>query len=796
MNFSEICNIGKYKIFKVEFNGLICKACNSSFSFSKRFEKYINVPALPHSLRDIDDHLKSTTHRIGSASYCKKLKMESGVLTKKNFCLKEIHKDMDNLSENEVDKFTLCENSNSSVSKNNNEDSLSSNEMSLIPTITEKMRVCMWLAKGNIANNHFSSLQNLINTVGDNELLKVFGHNSQYSFSEFSDALFLAYKNFLVEQISTFKLFALTVDDSEIQKKNEICIFIRYINPNVKVVTSFLAIREIGLEGATAKNLFNIIQKVLEEFNIDIRNMISFCSDGASNMRGVTNGLVALFKESIPDLIDFHCAAHRFNLVIQQSIQDIPTVIDCANDAGDISVYVNGSPNRLSHLHDIQSQLHIPTKQILLPTAIRWSSTYNCIHSITDQFLPILILLHDDSKNSPSKKVSELFQKMSTIQFISNISVIDVVLEKLNTTILKLQTENIDMGMVYDCIHHLLSKLSQPELNLDVYNRIEDLKKAYAKFKESEDFKLVLEEVNPSEISNLTQNFIKNIVKNINNRFEETEIFSSFINIFHPAELNKLEKNEDKWHQKKIIYANLVRHFKERFSEIRYNQKIQDYTIFQNIFIKNFSKHKSALDICTNIIEDHRFAPAVTLVRLAQIFLLTPASSSCVEGGFSIVNEIKSDIRNKMGSKMLNFVMICQNKVMDDVTDDILEKAAVIWFKGEKKRRYLSCMCSEMYRAGIIDAIPPERKFFWREGSSDKLNSDDIDNKVKEPQLSALMIMEKYTTTNMEYDVEECRGGLADVEYFNDVHSDSDSNTLTFSHVCKKKKKKKEKEKY
>jgi hypothetical protein len=162
--------------------------------------------------------------------------------------------------------------------------------------------------------------------------------------------------------------------------------------------------------------------------------------------------------------VDYYCSSHRLNLVIQKSLQSVPDIIDSINDASDIGACINGSHNRVLHLRNVQLRMNKSVKQILQPTPIRWSSTYNCINSVTSQYLPILTFLYEDFQNYPSKKNAGLLERVTSVQFITRLSIANVIFEKLNI-ILKFQKENVDIGCVKNDI---LRTLSSPKIKEEV----------------------------------------------------------------------------------------------------------------------------------------------------------------------------------------------------------------------------------------------------------------------------------------------------------------------------------------
>ncbi|MDR2830383.1 MAG: hypothetical protein LBB45_05015 [Methanobrevibacter sp.] len=139
----------------------------------------------------------------------------------------------------------------------------------------------MWLIKENVPNNHFHTLQELIDSVSNNEALEIFRHNPDFSFKEFCGNIYEAYIDFVKKEISTFKFFSVIVDDSvNICRKNQSCVFARFIDSKIKVQTLFLGIKEVCSGGATLSNLFKLLNEILTIYDMNIKNMVAFCSDG------------------------------------------------------------------------------------------------------------------------------------------------------------------------------------------------------------------------------------------------------------------------------------------------------------------------------------------------------------------------------------------------------------------------------------------------------------------------------------------------------------------------------------
>jgi hypothetical protein len=55
----------------------------------------------------------------------------------------------------------------------------------------------------------------------------------------------------------------------------------------------------------------------LKAFELDLRALVGWSSDGCSTMLGRKNGVAKKLQQLSPCLVAFHCPAHRLDLAIQ-----------------------------------------------------------------------------------------------------------------------------------------------------------------------------------------------------------------------------------------------------------------------------------------------------------------------------------------------------------------------------------------------------------------------------------------------------------------------------------------------
>jgi hypothetical protein len=209
------------------------------------------------------------------------------------------------------------------------------------------------------------------------------------------------------------------------------------------------------------------------------------------------------------------------------------------------------------------------------------------------------------------------------------------------------------------------------------------------------------------------------------------------VNVFTPYNL----KMRNKEHRN--IYLKLVELMKTRFNNIRYSQRYEDYRLLMekiNPYLKNLN---SFSDVCNFIIRHSPLGTLNTAVRLAQIALLIPPTTSIVESCFSITNFLHDTSRNRLENKMVNFNLMIKVNSDNELLNDIVYNAAVNWIRNKKKRRELNEVISILYSEGRIDLIPNNRNVIWKENKNEteKTNVEDLELKKENFLFSALNLV-------------------------------------------------------
>ena len=119
----------------------------------------------------------------------------------------------------------------------------------------------------------------------------------------------------IVTKLCQSNLFSLMCDGGADQgaSNKDFVILVRRFDENREQVKTFFLDMPI-CNFATGQNLFDCIERALEERNIPWNNMIAFNSDTANVMFGKKNSVVSRLKEVQPKVIDLGCICHLESL--------------------------------------------------------------------------------------------------------------------------------------------------------------------------------------------------------------------------------------------------------------------------------------------------------------------------------------------------------------------------------------------------------------------------------------------------------------------------------------------------
>ena len=139
----------------------------------------------------------------------------------------------------------------------------------------------------------------------------------------------------------------------------QLIIFLKYINPDTGMAkTEFLATKCIDdPRGANAEVITDHKLDTLKECDLEVRNLKSFVSDGASVMTGEHNGVAARLKRVNKVLLNFHCICHRLALACADTGDSFKYIVEVDSLLKETWKFFENSPKCTSIFMKVQTEL-------------------------------------------------------------------------------------------------------------------------------------------------------------------------------------------------------------------------------------------------------------------------------------------------------------------------------------------------------------------------------------------------------------------------------------------------------
>ncbi|KAL4143387.1 hypothetical protein QTP88_005724 [Uroleucon formosanum] len=477
--------------------------------------------------------------------------------------------------------------------------------------------------------NHYNSIKNIFSGMSksiQNDLI-----------SCISEFLINQIKN----EIKQCKFYSIQIDDTtDISQKTQCSIIIRYVTDKSELVERFLGFHNVS-EDRTAQGLFNLVNSVLHEFDIE-NKLVGQCYDGACVMSGHLTGLQARVKEVAPNALFTHCLAHRLNLVLQHGCSiNAKCRIFFANLTG-IVAYFHNSTSRTNFVDTIVG------KRIPQFVQTRWSSRSKILHTIVNEwsgFINVFDCISKDPKSSSESICGAIghFKNLKTFEFAFLALVFNDIFIYTDNLFNILQNKSFDVefclrkiNITYDLIN---KKRNEPEF-LKLFNQAVTLTKPPKATRN--------ESNNQSNFKILFYEIIDNILMQLNTRFQDTNKLL-FLQL---ADVTKFKEYSC------TFPVNTLNNLKSTYPNIFYNintLKVELEVLYSDV------KYQNLLHIydMVKIIEQDALKDILPETYKLFILILTiPSTSVSNERSFSCLKRIKTCSRNSISQVRLSSLSI------------------------------------------------------------------------------------------------------------------------------------------
>jgi hAT family C-terminal dimerisation region len=329
-------------------------------------------------------------------------------------------------------------------------------------------RTAYAISKMNLA---FTALKELLVLQEANGLDLGQVHRSDHSCAKIINHISKQMKSKFCERLKTLgPHVAVLLDESTLYKTSVIAVYLRTrladiteVMPEVNygVTNVFFGLLEAH-EGCTAKGIMKEVQSEFEKFKLQddllLKNnsLIAICTDGASVMTGSSNGVATKFVESYGNHVEtFHCLAHRLELAVDDALKSVTATNHFQAILNSLFALYSMSPKNQRELREVAADTETELLRITALFSVRWvASSFRAVSAVWRNY-PALHghFVHASLDNTRSAteraKFQGLAKKLSTVSFLKDLSVMKDVLRELSFLSLKLQSRTCNMVTSY-----------------------------------------------------------------------------------------------------------------------------------------------------------------------------------------------------------------------------------------------------------------------------------------------------------------------------------------------------------
>nr|DBA27973.1 TPA: hypothetical protein GDO54_008407 [Pyxicephalus adspersus] len=304
------------------------------------------------------------------------------------------------------------------------------------------------MAKENISSKKLSSLLelqkfNLCEALLSSEQNEYY-HSS--SVREMQVAIVKVLHNEDRRRLKESPFIGLVVDETvDIKEHHSLVVFTTSITPcDGQPYITFLGRFELS-SGETTPVVEKIVE-ILNDFQISLKNVAWFSSDGSLLMTDKQNGVGEKLKTLCPLLTEFHCISHRGSLLPTESFVSVDyggkyeSVMDAV-----YRLYGNKT-GEASSFQELRNVIITCGIDLNCPGTVHWTAILPAVESIDSLWPTLVLLLESESAKSPI--ASGLCIELKKFWFVAFTKVLlDIlpIFQKLNQFF---QIEDLDISMI------------------------------------------------------------------------------------------------------------------------------------------------------------------------------------------------------------------------------------------------------------------------------------------------------------------------------------------------------------
>ena len=560
-----------------------------------------------------------------------------------------------------------------------------------------------WLAKEEIANKKATQLIELLERLGLEEM-RHFKHRSRASIREIFLFLGKAVKNRVITDAASSDAFGCLADEvTDISVLQQFVVFVKYVNSSGKPQTDFLHTQHMT-NGATGEELAKCLKNIVQECQMELKKMKSCVTDGAGAMIGRHNGMAAIIKRDVPDLINIHCVCHRLALACADASKELSYIKKVEGLLLQVWKFYEYSPKKTAKFAIVQGQLLnlLPKEQLSeakkhmkkakKAVASCWLSFDVSVGAMIQEFIAHLQTFEFFKEEDAT--ACGLLTQTRCHKFIGAIYILKEVLAPLAVLSKTLQQGELSFADLPPAVSYCLAKLDDVLKRKDVI-----LATLSDDLAENGKFGLAgiqITEASTTVLGGLLTTYVAKLRENISARFPSLPLVQAF-SIFDLQRLPAKEATDFKTYGVNHV-ATLADHFGvTEYVDVEALKSEWEHFKFVAQDLKTECPMTTTPQpgntptewLLTKLCGISSFrAMFPNLMKLATVAQTLPMTNAWPERGASALKRIKTRLRNSLKDDMLeSLLQIAINGPSVSQAKDVVEQAVGFWLQDKQQRK-------------------------------------------------------------------------------------------------------------
>lgn len=289
-----------------------------------------------------------------------------------------------------------------------------------------------------------------------------YGHYTSPSYqNDFIQIIATLTRQHILGSINTFGFYTIMVDETkDLSKKEQMSFLLRFVDNDFNICEKSIGCYH--MKNSNAESLANEIFKILSTNKLDKMNCIGQCYDGASVMSGEFSGVQERIRSEVPHAIYIHCYAHRLNLCLVQTLQNIPYISNFFNTIQDLYKFIMNSQIRYELFVKAQKDKNLDVIHLERLIDTRWAYWYTSIKKINMRFSELLEVLSVlSNEGDQTARAIGISNEMSTLPFILTSLSMEALLQTVHCASLGLQNSNVIQSVAVNLINSTKESIEQ-----------------------------------------------------------------------------------------------------------------------------------------------------------------------------------------------------------------------------------------------------------------------------------------------------------------------------------------------